>query len=194
MQLFDAITALAPVVAEFQRLGVRHYIGGSLASSIYGLARSTRDVDLVADLQHKHVAPFVAALASRYYVSEPMILDAIDRKSCFNLIHLVNSFKIDVFVTKGRPYDRAAFERIRSDTIDPDETSQTFQFASPEDTVIAKLEWYRLGDEASDRQWRDIVEVMLTQEETLDRPYLARWATELGVADLLDKAWKEVEA
>jgi hypothetical protein len=191
MQYPEALAAMIPVVAEFERLGVRYYVAGSLASSIYGLARTTLDVDLVADLKSEHVAPLAAALQPAYYVSEPMIRDAIARKSCFNLIDLTYNYKVDVFVTKGRGFDQSVFQRTRRDTLGSGHPSDDFFFPSPEDAVLAKLEWYRLGDEVSDRQWRDILEVLMAQHNVLDRPYLERWAVELGVGDLLARAWKE---
>ena len=194
MQSQDAVTAVTPVVAEFERLGVRYYVGGSLAASVYGLSRTTLDIDLVADLTRDHAAPLTAVLQPAYYVNQQTILEAIARKSCFNLICLANSFKVDVFVQQDREYDRAVFQRIRPDCLVPDEPSTQFHFPSPEDVVLAKLQWYRLGDETSERQWRDIIEVMMVQGKVLDRPYLDRWATELGVADLLVKARKEAEA
>ena len=123
-----------------------------------------------------------------------MILDAIARKSCFNVIYLANSFKVDVFVQKDREYDRTAFQRARWDSLVSGEPPPQFRFPSPEDVVLAKLEWYRLGDEASERQWRDIIEVMMAQGKVLDRSYLVHWAGELRVADLLAKAWKEADA
>jgi hypothetical protein len=193
MQSLDAVTAVIPVVAALTRLGVRYYIGGSLAASIYGLARTTLDADLIADLKPEHAAPLTAALQPAYYANQDTIRDAIVRKSCFNVIFLANSFKIDVFVPKDRQYDRVAFQRIREDDIGSGRPSDRFWFPSPEDVVLAKLQWYRLGDETSDRQWRDIVEVMGTQGTVLDRQYLTKWSTELGVADLLAKAWKETE-
>jgi hypothetical protein len=58
--------------------------------------------------------------------------------------------------------------------------------------VLAKLERYRLGDEVSERQWNDVIGVLKIQSDALDRSYLDKWATELHVADLLAKAWKEV--
>lgn len=194
MQPLDAITAMVPVVRQFERLGIPYYIGGSVASSFYGLARSTLDVDLVADLKPEHIAPLAAALQETYYVSPRMIGDAVARKSCFNLIYLPTSFKIDVFVLRDRPYDQEAIRRIRQDTFGPEWQGNPFFVASPEDVILAKLEWFRLGDEVSDRQWRDIIEVMKTQMASLDRDYLLKWAAELGVADLLERAWDEARS
>jgi len=59
---------------------------------------------------------------------------------------------------------------------------------SPEDTVLAKLEWFRLGGEVSDRQWRDVLGVLKVQGERLDLVYLRRWAAALRIADLLEQA------
>jgi hypothetical protein len=194
MQSLDAVTAMTPVVAAFKRLEVPYYVAGSLAASIYGLSRTTLDVDLVADLKPEHAQWLTAALQPAYYVSQPMILAAIARKSCFNVIYLANSFKVDVFVQKGRPYDRSAFQRVRQDSLLSDEPAEQFSFPSPEDVLLAKLQWYRLGDEASERQWRDVIEVMLAQQAVLDRGYLRKWAEDLKVADLLARAWREAEA
>jgi hypothetical protein len=193
MQLPDALEALAPVVAALRRLGVRHYVCGSFASMFYGTNRSTADVDLVADLLPSHVAAFVEAIRSDYYVNERTILDAIARRSCFNVIHLATSFKVDVFVVKNRVYDRHVMDRIRERSLEERVSAEQFFFPSAEDTILAKLEWYRLGDEVSERQWSDVIGVMKVNAASLDRPYLAKWAGELGVADLLDKAWKEAE-
>jgi hypothetical protein len=189
----DALEAVTPVVEELQRLGVRYYICGSFASVFYGIPRSTVDVDLVADLLPKHVASFVESLRDKYYVDERMILDAIARKSCFNAIYLPTNFKVDVFVAKNRPYDRESMARIHQDSLDDDLPSACLFLPSPEDVVLSKLEWFRLGDEVSERQWRDVVGVLKIRRDSLDRSYLDKWAAELHVADLLAKAWKEVE-
>lgn len=187
----DALIALRGVVAALEKLGVRHYLGGSLASSAFGLARATLDADLVADLQREHVTPLADALQDDYYVSPSMIAKAVARKSCFNVIHLATSYKVDVFVVKNRSYDRVAIERAGKDLLDPDDPSTGFFIASAEDVILAKLEWYRLGEEVSERQWRDVIGVMKVQGKRLDSVYLRRWATELGVGDLLEKALQE---
>ncbi len=190
----NALAAILPLVTEFERHGIGYYIGGSLAGSLYGRPRATLDADLVADIELKHVAPLVDALKSEYYIDAGMIREAIGRRSCFNLIHLATSFKVDVFVIKNRPYDREALKRIEQRTMQGENTSLHFFFASAEDILLAKLEWFRIGDEISERQWSDIAAIVRNQFERLDRSYLRHWATELGVADLLAKAWKEVEA
>lgn len=188
----EALAATLPVIKTLMRLGVRYYVGGSLASSAHGVPRSTLDADLVADLAPSQVSSFVAELGPDYYLHEPAVRDAVLHKASFNAIHLATSFKIDVFVLKDRSYDRRAIERRRQLPLDPEDPVAVF-VASAEDTILAKLEWYRLGDESSERQWNDLVGVMKTQYDALDRAYLEHWASELHVADLLARAWREAE-
>ncbi len=187
----DQVEAMTPVVAEFERLGVRYYVGGSVASTAYGHMRTTQDVDLVADLALEHVTPFVESLQQQYYVNEQAMSDAIRRRSCFNLIYSPISFKVDVFVVKDRDYDHEVFGHIRKCSFDPDDPEQQFFVASPEDVILSKLEWFRLGDEVSERQWLDVTRVIEIQQNALDRSYLEKWAAELGVTDLLGKAFDE---
>ena len=59
---------------------------------------------------------------------------------------------------------------------------------SGEDTVLRKLQWYDEGGRTSDRQWSDVLGVLKAQGSRLDREYLATWADELGVRDLLGRA------
>jgi len=160
MSLSEIAEAVAPLVAEFQRLRVEYYLGGSVASSTHGLPRATLDVDLVAGLAAEHVKPLVAALQSSYYIDAGMILDAIAREACFNLIYLKTSFKVDVFVAKTREYDRVALQRKQTKALDLENPGSQFFFASAEDVILSKLEWFRLGDEVSDAQWRDVIGVL----------------------------------
>jgi len=185
-------TAVAPVAELFERLSIAYYLGGSVASSATGVPRMTLDVDVVADLAARHIGAFVDALKDAYYISPQAMSEAIARRSCFNLIHYATSFKVDIFVVKNRPYDRVAMQRAERRSLAPDAPTILFPVAVPEDIVLAKLEWYRLGNEVSEQQWRDVIGVLKVQENTIDRAYLAEWAGELNVADLLKRAWREV--
>jgi hypothetical protein len=184
----DILTATEPVAEAFEKLGILYYIGGSVASSAYGIPRSTMDVDMVSDLKRQHVRTFVKMLESSYYIDENMILEAIERRASFNIIHLETMLKIDIFVAKNAPYDREAFRRRRKDTLDEDQKTVEFYLVSPEDIILNKLEWFRLGGGVSDRQWNDVLGVLKIQKNSLDDKYLKYWASELKLEDLLKKA------
>jgi len=188
----ELLSALSPVLDALRELGVRHYVGGSVASSAHGVARSSIDADLVAELRPEHVAGLIAALGDAYYVPEDRVRDAAARRASFNLIHLATMFKIDVFVARDRPFDKRAMARARpaSPAVAGD---FAFPIASAEDMVLAKLEWYRRGGEVSERQWNDVLGILRVGGPALDREYLAEGARELGVGDLLERALGESE-
>jgi hypothetical protein len=188
MDAADVLDAMTPVVEALERLGVAYRISGSLASSAYGVARSTADVDLVADLRAEQVPQLAQALQGAYYLDEPAALDAIRRRSSFNLIHLGTMLKVDVFLPQGRPFDAEAARRTRQERIGEAPDARSFALTSPEDTILTKLERYRAGGETSERQWLDVQGVLKVQGPALDLAYLRRWAAALGIADLLDRA------
>ena len=190
----DILVALDPIIKAFTALGIPYCIGGSVASSAYGIARATLDVDLVADLKIHHVDSLSVMLESDYYIDRDMILDAMKRRSSFNLIHLGTMLKVDVFIIKDRPYDQSAFQRKRKDTLDEEQITDEFYLASPEDVILNKLEWFRMGGESSERQWNDVVGIMQVQGDLLDRNYLYHWASELKISDLLEKAFHDAGA
>lgn len=185
--------ALGPVLGSLRSLGVRHYVGGSIASSAHGIARASVDADVVAELCAEHETAFVSALREAYYVPEARVRDAILRRASFNVIHLETMLKVDVFVSKGRPFDRRAMERARPEAVAGAEATP-LPLASAEDTILAKLEWFRRGGEASERQWTDVLGVLRAGGEGLDRRYLLSGAAELGVGDLLERAIQEADA
>jgi len=191
MKTSSILSALKPVVEAFEKLKISYYIGGSVASSAYGLARTTLDVDLVSDIKLQHVPPLTEKLESAYYVDSGMMISAIREQSSFNLIHLETMIKIDVFILKDRPYDRGAFQRKRKDTLEEEQKSADYYLASPEDVIISKMEWFCRGGKISERQWNDVLGILKIQGNNLDVKYLKHWSAELGLIDLLIKAFDE---
>jgi hypothetical protein len=193
MTASDLVAALRPVVEALDALCVPYYLTGSVASSAHGIARASLDADIVASLEQQHLVPLIERLASAYYVPVDRLRSAVTTRSSCNLIHLTTMFKIDIFVSQERPFDREAAGRARLQAIDDTPDSLRLPIASPEDTVLAKLEWFRRGGETSERQWWDIVGVLRVTNDA-DRVYLLRWAADLGVADLLERAFADAEA
>ena len=187
----DVLDALTPVTRLLEEVGVPHYVGGSFASSAHGVARASLDVDVVADLAPQQVQAFVSGLQGAYYVDEARVRAAVESRRSFNLIHLATMFKIDVFMTRGRAFDRESLGRARREAFSADPKAPRVLVASAEDTVLAKLEWFRKGGEVSDRQWTDVVGVLKLGGPTLDTGYLRRWAETLNVTDLLERALAE---
>jgi len=189
MNTSGIIEAIISIVAAFEQFGIDYYIGGSVVSSVYGIPRATFDVDLIADLRTEHAHPLVKKLESEYYIDEDMIKDAIKYRSSFNVMYLASMLKVDVFLPKQRPFDQEEYRRIHSEVLV--QGTRAFYVASPEDTILHKLEWYRMGNEVSDRQWNDILGVLKIQGKKIDIEYLRHWAIHLHVTDLLNRALED---
>lgn len=185
------LQVMLQVIAVLDALGIPYLVGGSLASSLYGIPRSTNDVDLVVDLAPGQVAALIAALEPDFLVDEEAIGEAIQFRRSFNLIHMTTMDKLDLFVTGDHTWRRQELSRRRPERVTADPGEPPVYFASPEDTVLSKLDWYRRGGEVSDRQWSDIQAVLKVQADRLDRTYLREWADWLGVRDLLERTLAE---
>jgi len=178
------------VAAALDSAGVRYFLGGSVASALYGEARSTRDVDLVAALLSHHIEPFLAALGDGFYAEATAIRAAVAARTSFNVIHLDTMVKVDIFIFKADAFGRSQFARRTLRQLSPDD-SVSIYVASAEDTVLAKLQWYREGGGVSDRQWTDVLGVLKVQGTALDRAYMEEWARELGLTALLRRALED---
>lgn len=175
------------VTDAFEELGVRYAVGGSLSSSLHGVMRSTLDVDIVADMRLEHLQPLADVLSPEFYVDNEMMREAIEHHGSFNLIHYETAFKVDVFIPQPRPFDQMQLERRTLATVTTD-PKRSLYVTSPEDVILSKLEWFRMGGEVSDRQWRDVLGVLKTRAGGVDLDYLRHWAEELRVSDLLERA------
>jgi len=190
MSLAEPIGVTLSVSAVLERLGVEYLVGGSLASSLHGIPRATLDVDIVADLRMAQVKALVAALENEFFIDAEMVTDAVRRRSTFNVLHLATMFKVDVFVVGDD--DLLAAELSRKQRVRVmDSPPSDLNLATAEDMVLQKLIWYREGGSISDRQWGDVLGILRTQGDRLDREYLGRWATRKGLDELLARAYAD---
>lgn len=186
-----ALTVLDVLSGILDGLGVPYLVGGSIASSVHGVPRTTQDIDVVADVRTEQVDPLAAALGTDFYVDAEMIRDAIAHQGTFNLLHLASMHKVDVFIMKPALWWIAEMERRRPARIEAGNLALDVPVASAEDMVLQKLDRYREGQETSGRQWTDVLGVLRVQQTTLDLDYLRRWAATLDLSALLERALEE---
>jgi hypothetical protein len=166
-------------------VGLDWVLGGSLASSLVGEPRATLDIDVAVVLERRNVEALVAAVRADYYVSEPMVLEAVEHGSSFNLLHFGTGFKIDVFVLTDDALDRRQLAGRQTVTLDD---GTTIWVGSPIDQVLRKLRWFQSGGEVSDRQWRDVMAILTVQAQRIDHAELLAAADQLGLGPLASRA------
>jgi hypothetical protein len=183
----NPLMVLAQVASILELRDINYVLVGSIASSMHGMYRATADLDVLADIKPNQVQSLVQALGDDFYVDERAIREALDRRSSFNAIHFASVFKVDFFIPKGDEFSVTQLARKQLRSISPD-LARKIYVASPEDTILAKLRWYRQGHEVSTTQWSDVVGMIGAASEALDTSYLNEWARKLAVTDLLEKA------
>lgn len=173
---------LADVVERLDRAGIEYMIGGSVASSIYGQPRTTRDIDIVLEVDEVSLRRLLGALDhDLVYVDEPLPDQPVHAGQMFNLLDLAGGWKVDLIIRKDRRSSETEFSRRQRLNV----LGVSAMVASAEDVVLTKLEW--AARSGSSRQIDDARGIADVQGSTLDLAYLRRWAAELGLVDLLEQ-------
>jgi len=181
MEPFDLLRLLA---GTLEQLGIDYLVTGSMATIAYGEPRLTNDLDVVVALPIERVEAFCAAFPEDdFYLSRDAVREAVLHRRQFNIIHFASGLKIDVIVPKADDFEQSRRQRGRSLPVGPDWRAR---FASPEDVILRKLQYYQSG--GSEKHLRDIAGVFKIQGSRLDLGYLAEWAARLGVAE----TWREL--
>ena len=174
------------VAALLDDLGIPYALGGSLASSFIGEPRSTVDVDIAIDLDPATANRLLDRVATDFYVPLSAARAAISAHSSFNAVDVEHGLKVDLFVLGEGTLDRRQVERRVFVTVPGVE--RAIAVTSPEDQVLRKLDWYRLGGGVSDRQWRDVLGILRVCRDVLDFTDLTAAAESLGLGALLAEA------
>lgn len=176
MEPFELLKVVAGVC---QQLGIRYVTVGSMATIAYGEPRFTNDIDIVLDLGPEQIDAFCAAfVAPEFYLSRTAVESAVHKRFQFNIIHTTSALKVDC-ILPANDFDFQQLGRGR-----PKRVADDFDavFGAPEDVILKKLEFYRLG--GSDKHLRDIAGVLLVSGSAIDHAYVEKWAEKLGVTDL----------
>ncbi|NBX37732.1 MAG: hypothetical protein EBR10_11030 [Planctomycetes bacterium] len=177
-------TELLRLVGEqLDRVGCQRFTTGSVASMVFGEPRFTNDIDIVVRMDERQARLVVAAFVGEdWYASADAAVEAARQRSMFNIIHVPSGLKADIIVAAGGAFDASRFSRVRHIEL-PD--GRLEPFASPEDVILKKLEFFRAG--GSQKHLRDVASMIAVQgAASFDWPYLEHWAKQLGVAAELD--------
>jgi hypothetical protein len=183
--------ALETLIRALEGIGARYLIGGSVASSSQGLPRATLDTDLLVELGALQTEALAKALGGDWYLDAEFARQSVVRGRAFNVIHMPSGHKFDIFPAHS-PFNLLELDRATIRTLILPGGELTCIVATPEDMILAKLQWYRAGGEISDRQWSDITGMLVINRD-LDFNYLNQWGHELRVDDLLEKAVKQTD-
>ncbi len=191
----DPLALALRLGAMLDAQGVPYVIVDSVAAIVHGEYRTTRDLDVVLNLEPDAVSALVQGLREGHIFAPDDIIDAMlhlpearadwRQRASFCAYEQTTGFQIDIYLSSGRPFEVMQFQRAQIIEI-PGATGGMLRVASAEDTVLAKLEWYRLAP--SDRQWRDVQAILRVQDTAPDLAYLRHWAAELDLTRLLDAA------
>lgn len=178
--------ALQLVLSKLEQCNIPYMLTGSFASNLHGVPRTTFDADLVIEVDQKSLDKFVQHFGSEFYVSLHAAREAVAGRSMFNVVHLETGFKVDFIVKKARSFSEEEFSRREKANY----LGQSRWFATPEDVILVKLEWSKLGD--SERQFMDALNIAKVQGAKLDRAYLEKWAKEIDVQEQLERLFQEL--
>lgn len=183
------LVVLFEITNAFESLGIDYVLVGSMASSIHGEYRASGAIDLVAEIQPEHIGRLVSRLEKTFYIDGLSVRRAIAHGRKFNVIHFSAIFKVDVFAA-STSLGKQQLARRQLYELDQGMPERVW-VATAEDTILAKLHWYRIGGEVSELQWRDVRGIIGTRGDQLDLEYLQRWAEREGLNDLLERALTE---
>ena len=186
MEPYDLLILLAKTLDVLQ---IDYRVTGSMASIAYGEPRYTNDIDVVVDLRLEQVEAFLAEFpVPRFYVSQDAARDAVKDHRMFNVIHPASGLKMDIIVPAETEFERSRRKRERFVQVGD---GLEFRFASPEDVIVKKLEFYNEG--GSEKHLGHIAGVLQIQGDKIDRGYIAEWAKRLGVAEIWELVRQRVD-
>jgi hypothetical protein len=186
MPIQDPLKIVRKATEILEKAGVDYLVGGSLASSLHGIPRSTQDVDIIVDLSEHMIDKILPLFSEHFYVDFEMAKEAAQRRSSFNIIDKELLYKLDIFIQEDDDLSEMEMKRRVKYRI-ADSGDQTIFVCSPEDIVAHKLYWYKLGNGVSERQWNDALNVLKVQKGRLDLDYLKMICRARGVSELLEK-------
>lgn len=171
---------VAKVAAALDRAQIPFMLVGSFSSNAYGIERTTQDADFVLTFESHSIADLIRELGPDFKVESQLGFETVTMTSRYIATHRTPVFKIELFLLGDDPHDVARFARRKTGTIG----NQPIPLPTPEDVVITKLRWSRLGKRSKDIH--DAQNVLAVQQGKLDLEYIRHWCDQHATRDLLE--------
>jgi hypothetical protein len=187
----EVLSVLFTVCRWSQRSGYAYQEGGSFPSSVHGVPRQTRGIDLVVDLPDAAAPAIERDFSDEFYVDAIQVRRAVREGRSFNLVHLETGLKVGVFFAGETEFDAIEVERSVEVVFD-EHSGESVSVKFAEDNVLRKRLWYEQAGRLSDQQWTDVLGVVMLQGESLDCAHLQAWPARLGIGEVLERALTDV--
>lgn len=168
-------------------LKITYLITGGIAVAAFGRVRATHDIDIVVEIKEKEINPLATAFRKMFkggYADEEMMKDALQNEGQFNFIDPNTGFKIDFWIQKNDEFSESEFSRKKIKIID----KQKLYFISPEDLILRKLLWYKLGDGSKHLEDADSI---FKFSKNIDVNYIKKWAEKQETNKILEDLLKK---
>jgi hypothetical protein len=167
---------LADILGRLNRTGVAYMLTGSMASNVWGIPRTTHDLDFVVVLQPTDVDRFASCFEADLFIQRESIRSAFKPPHQFNVLDQQSALKADFWQLRDNSFEQEMFRRRVAISL----FGRSTWIATPEDVILHKLYWNRITP--SDRQLHDAAGVFAVQTGMLDLEYVKHWAGLLDVS------------
>jgi hypothetical protein len=172
--------AVQAIIEACTDLNIPFMIVGSLSSNYYGIARSTRDADVVVSMDAVDIPTLVRRLGPDFRLDPQPSFECVTMSSRY-VLHIAGlNFTVELFLLSDDPYHQERFRRRVAVTI----LDRPAWVPTAEDVVVTKLQWYHI-----DRRWKDLEDVRAVadvQGDRLDWSYIETWCDRHGSRKHLD--------
>jgi len=168
-------------IRRLNRSRIAYFLTGAMASNYWGIPRTTHDLDFVVQLPIESIPKLLHEFRDDFYLDEHAVRAALAPPYQFNAVDQRSALKIDFWTLRSDPFEMSMFQR----RLGVDLLGERAWLATAEDVILHKLYWDSITP--SERQVSDVAGIVAVQSDSLDRAYLQKWATELGVSEKLSK-------
>jgi hypothetical protein len=175
------------VVTALNRMGVDYCVVGSFAANLYMEPRSTKDADVVLELDRLDVDRLLRELGGDFELDSQMSFESITLSRRTVIRHRFASFEIELFSITDSSYDQQRFSRRVQIQIAPDLSVFTL---TPEDVVVTKLLWANRANRPKDKQ--DALNVTAANLSVLDQAYIRTVLVDLGIGSAFDELLRQI--